>query len=95
MKLTYAACGSLYTEPQDTKSPYGGGRQLFLSDYTKQHAPSPLRAGRCYFIRSITGGAVCGFKERASESVLGLWVCIKMCVYLYEFMCIFVPVHAV
>lgn len=43
---------------------YAGGRQLFVTDYPKQHAPSPLRGGRCYFSRSITGGAVSCFRER-------------------------------
>lgn len=56
---------------------YAGGRQLFVTDYPKQHAPSPLRGGRSYFSRSRTGGAVCCFTERARVSVLGLWVCMK------------------
>lgn len=69
---------------------YGGGQQLFLPDYPKQHAPSPLRARRCYLVRShsilsITGGAVWSFTERAGVSALGLclWACMQMLVCLF------------
>lgn len=73
---------------------YGGGRQLFLSDYPKRHAPSPLRAGRRYLVRShtipsLTGGAVWGFTERVGVSVLGLclWACMR--VFIYKSLCVF------
>lgn len=49
--------------------PYGGGRQLSLFDCPKQQAPSPLRSGRCYGVRSKTGAALCGFAKRVVVSM--------------------------
>lgn len=87
MKHNDVVCTQSHRTPDHL---YGGRRQLFLSDYPKQHAPSPLRAERRYLDRShtipsITGGAVCGSTERAGVSVLGLCLgaCIRMLVCLF------------